>query len=243
MDIFHGILVGLSASHSNQEIILVLNQENKDVLGKAIFSWCHVMLWVRQHARLEDSSQIAASHAILIGLGCKYCKKIENIQQQLSIEWRELSDKALVLKNDAIHILLRPWLATVVHRVLSKRLSKPVVKVQWDNWLGKLVQVSAKHVGGIVHRVSFPIQALSISVWRVECLAEFFNALFRTTQAENSLDIGGFLFQEDTTFRNDYWNIAINIAVSFAVDQRDRNIRILYALTERYSKDASWCFC
>ena len=47
-----------------------------------------------------------------------------------------------------------------------------------------------------------------------------------------------FLFQKDAALGDDYWYIAVNVALSLIVKQRDGNIGVSYALVKWYSEDA-----
>jgi hypothetical protein len=77
-----------SSGHTDEEAVLVLDQEDEHILGEAVFLWCHVVLRVREQSRLEDSRQVRCGHLVQIRLAGKHCEEVQNIQQQLAIKWR-----------------------------------------------------------------------------------------------------------------------------------------------------------
>ena len=74
--------------------------------------------------------------------------------------------------------------------IVLQRLSEAVVKLKRDDGFWELVEIPTENVCGIVHRVARPVQALAISVGRVELCLELFDALLGATKAEYSFDVG-----------------------------------------------------
>lgn len=46
------------AFHTNQEVVLVVDEEDEHVLAQPIIYGRHVVLWMREESRLEDGSQV-----------------------------------------------------------------------------------------------------------------------------------------------------------------------------------------
>lgn len=74
--------------------------------------------------------------------------------------------------------------------MVKKRRAKLFIELEGDNRLRKLIQISAKDVGGIVNSVPSPIEALPVARRRIKKRLEFFDPLCGAAQAENSFDIG-----------------------------------------------------
>jgi hypothetical protein len=55
-------------------MILILDQKDDDALVETVFLGGHRMLWMGEHARLEDGSEILSCHAILVGLRSEHGK-------------------------------------------------------------------------------------------------------------------------------------------------------------------------
>jgi hypothetical protein len=82
--------------HSNQEAVLVLDQEDKYVLAQAIFLWCHAVLGMIEDARLEYSCEIMRSHLVHVRFAGEHCEKIQNIQKKLTVQRGQFRDEILV---------------------------------------------------------------------------------------------------------------------------------------------------
>jgi hypothetical protein len=93
-----------SAFHTDQEMILVVNEKYEYILTQAIVLRRHVMLGMRQYARLEDGSQIVSRHLVDISLGSKDGKQIQNIQKELAVEGRKALDQVLVYAHHGIRV-------------------------------------------------------------------------------------------------------------------------------------------
>lgn len=70
----HGALVNSGTFHTNQEVILVVNEEYEHVLAETVILWGHVMLRMRENTRLEDGGEIGRCHLVHIGFGGEDCK-------------------------------------------------------------------------------------------------------------------------------------------------------------------------
>lgn len=73
--------------------------------------------------------------------------------------------------------------------VNAQGLTETFVKFEWDDGFRQLIQVSTEDVGGVVYRVSGPIQALSITFWGVEYFLEVFDTFRGTIESEDTFHI------------------------------------------------------
>ena len=120
------------------------------------------MVWVREDAGLEDGGKVLRVHAVDVGLGGKDGEQVEDVEQQLTVERWQLCDEVLVLGDGGAHVeavhKLRP--VGVDNKGLldcmAEGLAEALIKVEWDNRLGQIVQVPAQNVGCIVHCVARP---------------------------------------------------------------------------------------
>lgn len=159
-------------------MILVFDEKDNDTLVETIFLGCHSVGRMRQHAWLENSSQVLRIHAVDVGLGGKDGKQIEDIKHQLTIEWRQLGNQLLISDDGGVHIEILDELGAIsVAGGLPggpfQRFSKFFIQFQGDHWFREVVEVATEDVGGIVDCVSIPHQPLAIAVWRVENRFEF----------------------------------------------------------------------
>lgn len=77
-------------------MILVFDQEDQNILTQFVLIRRHVVLGVGEHAGLKDGGEVSGRHAILIGFGSKDGQEIENVEQQLLIERRQVANQLLV---------------------------------------------------------------------------------------------------------------------------------------------------
>jgi hypothetical protein len=90
--VLDGPLIYSSAFHTDQEMVLVVNEKYQYILAQTIVLRRHVMLWMWQDSRLKNGSQIVSRHLVDISLGSKDCEQIQNIQEELAVEGREALD-------------------------------------------------------------------------------------------------------------------------------------------------------
>lgn len=195
LDLLLGLLIGSGSLHADQEVILIFDEENDDTLIQSVFFRCHGMVGMRQHSRLEDRSQVLGRHPVLVRFGSKDGQQVENVEEELAVKRRQLCDEVLVLDNGLVlvEVILELWslgVANGLFRGALEGLSEFFVEVQWDDGLGEVVEVSSKHIRGVVHGVSVPDQTFSISVGRVKNQLQLLDALFRAAQTEDALDAG-----------------------------------------------------
>jgi len=57
------------------------------------------MLWMRQETWLENGCEVGCGHLVEIGLGGKDGEKVEDIEQELTVERWQLGNQALVGAN------------------------------------------------------------------------------------------------------------------------------------------------
>jgi hypothetical protein len=121
--------------HADQEVVLVLNEEDEDVLTETVFVGFHIVLRVGDDSGLEDRGEILGGHLIQIGLCGEDGKKIEDVEEQLTVEWWELSDKFLIALDCGIQVksasrwTLSFHLAHSLRLVSAEGLAKLIVKV------------------------------------------------------------------------------------------------------------------
>lgn len=65
------------------------------------------------------------------------------------------------------------------------------------------------------------------------------NAPIRNDQSEAAFRMKRtFLFQVNTTFRDNYRHITVDVTLAFIVEQADGDVRVSYTMLKRYAKDA-----
>lgn len=94
-------------------MILVLDEKYQNALIQAVLFGRHGVHGVRQHAWLKDGSQILRVHAVFVCLGCENSQEIQNVEQQLSVQGRQLLDELLVLDDSAINVEVVDELRTI----------------------------------------------------------------------------------------------------------------------------------
>ena len=100
----HGALVDSCALHTNQEVILVINEKDENILTQAVVLRGHVVLRMGQEPWLENGSKIRSRHLIDIGLGGEDGKQVQDVQEQLSVQrWQSL-DLVLIYANGGIWV-------------------------------------------------------------------------------------------------------------------------------------------
>jgi hypothetical protein len=199
-----------SSGHTNEEAVLVLDQEDEHILGEAVFLRCHVVLRVREQSRLEDSCQIRGGHLVQIGLAGKHRKQVQDIQQQLAIKRRQFCDQGLEDPNSSVRLEVAYRRALCIHRtnclrlVILQRVAEALVEFQGDNRFGELVEISSQNVGRVVHGISSPVEPFAIAIRRVERDLQFLDALLATGKTEDTLNIGGYFRSGCAWTRNVY---------------------------------------
>ena len=111
-----------SAGHTDEEAVLVFDQEDEHILRQAVFLRCHVVLRVRKQSRLEDSGQVRCGHLVQIRLAGKHREKVQDIEQQLAVKWRELCNQRLEDPNSSVRLEVAYRWALCIHRTNSLRL-------------------------------------------------------------------------------------------------------------------------
>lgn len=154
------------------------------------------MLWVVQYTRLKDGCEVRCCHFVQVRLACEYSKKIQDVEQQLAIQWWKLSNETLIRPNGTLMIefaFARTLCFDRTHGlrlVVSKRVSKLLVKFQRNDGLRKLVEVAPEDICGVVYSKASPIQPFAISVWAVKGDLELLDPLLAPGETENALNIG-----------------------------------------------------
>ena len=193
-DSLDGLLVGGSAVHAKQEVILVFDQEDQDILTQLVLIGRHVMLGMGEHAGLEDGGEVGGGHAVLIGLGGKDGQEIENVEQQLLVERGQVANQLLV-GGDGFGMVVGFGLgggddSAGLGLIDAQGLAKLLVRVQGHDWLGELVEIAPEDVGGIVDGIAGPIQAFSVALGRIEDLLQVFDALRGAVEAKDAFHVG-----------------------------------------------------
>lgn len=128
-------------------MILIFNQENDDTLVQSILLGGHGMIWVRQHTRLKDGCEILRVHAILIRLSSENSKKIKDVEEQLSVQGRQLGDEPLVPLDSSLFIEVVDELRTFqvansLFRCASEGVAELFVEIERNNRFGEVVEIS-----------------------------------------------------------------------------------------------------
>jgi hypothetical protein len=132
------------------------------------------VLWMAQNTRLEDGRQICRGHLVQIGFAREDGQQVQNVQQELAIEWRQLSHELLVHCNRCLLIemaharTLRFYLTHGLRLVVPQWISKALVEAQRDYRFWQLIKVPPENIRRIVHCETSPVEAFAISIWRVE---------------------------------------------------------------------------
>jgi hypothetical protein len=205
-----GLVICGGAGHTDEEAVLVLDQEDEHVLRESVFLRCHVVLWVRKQSRLEDGGQVRCSHLVQIRFAGKHRKQVQDIQQQLAVKWREFCNQRLEDPNSSIRLEVAYRRALCIHRTNGLRLvvlqgiAEALVKFQRNNRFGKLVEISSQNVGRVVHGISSPVEPFAVPIGRVESDLKFLDALLATGKTEDTLDIGSYFRSGCAWTRNVY---------------------------------------
>lgn len=178
LDFLNRPLVGRCTLHTNEEMILVFNEEDNNTLVETILLRCHGVGGMREHAWLENGGQVLRVHAINVGLGGEDGEQIQDIKHQLAIEWRHLGDQLLIPDDGSVHIKIFDKLGAVgvasgLPSGTVQRVSKLLIQFERDYRLREVVEVATEDIGGIVNRVSIPHQPFAVPVWRVEYMFKF----------------------------------------------------------------------
>jgi hypothetical protein len=166
----HCLVIGGSSGHADEEVILVFNQEDEHVLAEAILGWSHVVGGMRKDARLEDCGEIGRRHLVQVGLGSEYGKQVENVEQQLAVQGRELGDQLLVSFDGGINAEVANGRALAVHGsdclrlVVSNWVPKAIVELQGYDGLGQLIEIASENVCSVMDGVAGPVESLAISI-------------------------------------------------------------------------------
>ena len=89
-------LIDRGPLHANQEVVLVVNQEYKDILAQSVVLRRHIVLRVGQNSGLEDGSKVGRGHFVNIRFGSKDSEQVEDVEKQLAVERRQLLDTVLI---------------------------------------------------------------------------------------------------------------------------------------------------
>lgn len=203
-------MIGGGAGHSNEKAVLVLDQEDEHILREAVFLRCHVVLRVRKQSRLEDSRQVRCGHLIQIRLAGKHREKVQNIQQQLAVEWWEFCNQRLVDPDSSVRLEVAYRRALCIHRsdclrlMVLQRVAEALVEFQRDDRFGELVEISSQNVGRVVDCIPSPVETFAISIRRVEGDLQFFDALLAASKTEYTLNIGSYIRSGCAGTRNVY---------------------------------------
>lgn len=151
------------------------------------------MVGVGQHARLEDGGQIGGGHAILVGLGGKDGKEVEDVEQELLIQGRQFADQLLVGGDGlgVVKVLVRSAVGQGGVLVDAQGFAEALVELEGDDGFGELIEVAAEDIGGVMDGVAGPVEAFSIALGGVKDVLEILDALGGAVEAEDAFDIGG----------------------------------------------------
>jgi hypothetical protein len=191
----HRLLVRRCALHSDEKVILILDQEYYDALVKAVLFGGHCVSRMRQHAGLEDSRQILRVHPVLIRLGREYGKEIKDVEKKLAIQRRQLGNELLIPRDGAAYVEVVDELWPLGIRCClpcrtPQWFAEFLIQIQRYHWFGEIVEISPEHVGRIVYGITIPHKALAIAVGRVENRLQLFDTFFRSAETENTLHPG-----------------------------------------------------
>lgn len=77
-------------------------------------------------------------------------------------------------------------------RIIEQWLSEFLIKLQRNNGLGKVVEISSKKIGGVMYGVGRPIEVLAIVlIWVGDNGLELFDTASRPAYTKNALDLFG----------------------------------------------------
>lgn len=115
----------------------------------------------------------------------------------MPVKRRKLGDEPLIPLNSSLLVKIRDKLRSlgIAHGLLGRPaegVTELFVKIKGNDGFGEVVEVSTEDVRGIVDGISIPDKALAIPIRRVENGLELLDPLFRTAEAENAFDTGGY---------------------------------------------------
>lgn len=193
-DGLNGLFVSGGAVHAEEEVVLVLDEKDQDILAQFVLVGRHVMLGMGEHSGLEYGGQVGGGHAVLVGLGGEYGQEIQDIQEQLLVQGRQVPNQLLIGGN-GLGVVVDFGLgggddALGLALIDAQWLAKLFVKIQGHDRFRQLVQIATEDVGGIVHGVTGPVQTFPVAFGGVEYFLEVLDALRGTVKAEDAFDVG-----------------------------------------------------
>lgn len=196
LHVLEGLFISSGAGHAEEKVVLILDQEDQDILTEFVFLRSHVMLRMRDGARLEDGRQIGRRHPVQVGLGGKHRQKIEDVEEELSVERGEFADQLLVCRHRLRIVQLTRLGGLRIGLGLSlvgfEGFAEAVVELERHDGLRELIQVSAEDIGGIVDSIAGPVQTFSVAFGGVKDLLQVLDAFGGAADAEDALDVGGY---------------------------------------------------
>ena len=91
---------------------------------------------------MEDGGKVGCSHLVDIGFRGKHGKKIENVEEKLTVQWWKRGDELLIPLDGRVHVKFAfRWALTIkfahcLFLMVANRVSESVVKVQRDDGFG-----------------------------------------------------------------------------------------------------------
>lgn len=183
--------------HTDEEMILVLNEENDDVLIQSVLLGRHGVGGVGEHAGLEDGCEILGRHPIQVRLGGKHGEQIKDVQQQLAVQGREFRDELLISRYGRTFVkglgrLRRLGVAGSLGSGPFQRFSELLIEIQRNHRFGEVIEVATEDVGGIMNCVTVPNEAFSVPIRGVKQGLQLLDSLFGPVKAEDALNLGRF---------------------------------------------------
>jgi len=77
----------------------VIDEEDKDLLAQFVFLGVQVVVGMGYEAWLEDSRQVCRWHEIRGRVFCKDSEEVEDVEEELPVEFGQLTYQALIRSN------------------------------------------------------------------------------------------------------------------------------------------------
>jgi hypothetical protein len=92
------------ALHADKEVVLVFDQEYQNALIQLILFRCHCVVGVGKNAGLKNGGKVMRVHPVQVRLGGEDGEKVEDVEEQLSVERRQLRDEFLVFCDSCLFV-------------------------------------------------------------------------------------------------------------------------------------------
>lgn len=97
----------------------MFDKEDEDFLAYSVFLRVHAVVWMGYEAWLKDGCEVGCRHEICCRVFGEDSEKIKDVEEELSVEFRQFTDQSLVHLNCLFNIP-RVFLCMSTLRVFCK---------------------------------------------------------------------------------------------------------------------------